>query len=305
MDKAIITGASGLIGMSVAKYLSSLGVQLLCLGRQNFSTQDCHKHFGEQAKYISLSMSNISTLPENLKRNGWSSFEGALFYNFAWSGKSSLADGAFSDQLQNAVWSAEAVKVAKAIGCSKFINSGSMEETFIGAFKKMENKQEYKSNQTNYGLAKIATRDLCSMVAYIEGIDYIHTRMSVPLDSDLSKGNYISSAMNKILRGVEYEKPQSTSLYDLVLLEDVVRAYHLIGEKGLNKANYYIGTGRPATLQRHFERFKHIINGQYDYENDSIENENTRLFDVQRIRQETGFVATLGLKHISNKALKK
>jgi nucleoside-diphosphate-sugar epimerase len=129
--------------------------------------------------------------------------------------------------------------------------------------------------------------------------------MSVPLDSDLSKGNYISSAMNKILRGVEYEKPQSTSLYDLVLLEDVVRAYHLIGEKGLNKANYYIGTGRPATLQRHFERFKHIISGQYDYENDSIENENTRLFDVQRIRQETGFVATLGLKHISNKALKK
>jgi nucleoside-diphosphate-sugar epimerase len=305
VDKAIITGASGLVGTSVAKHLSSYGVQLLCLGRKDFSTEECHKYFGQQSKYISLSMRNISTLPEILKKIGWSSFEGALFYNFAWSGKSSLADGAFSDQLQNAVWSAEAVKVAKAIGCSKFINSGSMEETFIETFGKMKIKQEYKSAQTNYGLAKLATRDMSRMIAYIEGIDYVHTRMSVPLDSCLSKGTYISSIMKKILKGEEYEKPQSTSLYDLVILEDVAIAYQLIGEKGLNKADYYIGTGRPATLQRHFERFTQIIGGQNDDESDSIENENTRLFDVQRIRQETGFVAALGLQDISIKALNK
>ncbi len=305
MDKAIITGASGLVGMSVAKYLSSIGVQLLCLGRQNFSIQDCHKYFGVRSKYISLSMRNISSLPENLKKIGWSSCEGAIFYNFAWSGQSSLADGVFSDQLQNAVWSAEAVKVAKAIGCSKFVNSGSMEETFIDYFAKMKNKQKYTSTQTNYGLAKLATRDMCKMVAYIEGIDYIHTRMSVPLDSDLSKGTYISSVMKKILKGEEYEKPLSSSLYDLVLLEDVSRAYQLIGEKGLNKADYYIGTGRPATLKRHFERITQTIYGQYDEENDSIEVEHTRLFDIQRLRQETGFVATLGLNNIIDKFGKK
>jgi nucleoside-diphosphate-sugar epimerase len=305
VDKAIITGASGLVGMSVAKYLSSIGVQLLCLGRQNFSIQDCHKYFGVRSKYISLSMRNISSLPENLKKIGWSSCEGAIFYNFAWSGQSSLADGVFSDQLQNAVWSAEAVKVAKAIGCSKFVNSGSMEETFIDYFAKMKNKQKYTSTQTNYGLAKLATRDMCKMVAYIEGIDYIHTRMSVPLDSDLSKGTYISSVMKKILKGEEYEKPLSSSLYDLVLLEDVSRAYQLIGEKGLNKADYYIGTGRPATLKRHFERITQTIYGQYDEENDSIEVEHTRLFDIQRLRQETGFVATLGLNNIIDKFGKK
>lgn len=301
MDKAIITGASGLVGVSVAKYLSSLGVELLCLGRKNLSTEECSHRFGEQSKYVSLSMRDIASLPENLQRMGCSSYEGAVFFNFAWSGKNSLSDGSFSDQLENAVWSAEAVKVAKAIGCSKFINSGSMEETFIEDFIKNKNNQEYKSAQTNYGLAKLASRDMCRMVAYIEAIDYIHTRMSVPLDADLSKGTYIASTMKKILNGEEYEKPKSTSLYDLVLLEDVARAYHLIGQKGLNKADYYIGTGKPATLHQHFERLIQTIGGRYDSDNDSIDCDYARLFDVQRLKQETGFVAALGFQNIIEK----
>jgi len=298
VDKAIITGASGLVGVSVAKYLSSLGVELLCLGRKNLSTEECIHRFGKQSKYISLSMRDISTLPEILKRVGCSSYEGAVFFNLAWSGKNSLSDGSFSDQLENAVWSAEAVKVAKAIGCSKFINSGSMEETFIEDFIKNKYKQEYKSAQTNYGLAKLASRDMCRMVGYIQAIDYIHTRMSVPLDADLSKGTYIASTMKKILNGEEYEKPKSTSLYDLVLLEDVARAYHLIGQKGLNKSDYYIGTGKPATLQQHFKRLIQTIGGRYDSHNDLIDGDYARLFDVQRLRQETGFVTALGLQNI-------
>lgn len=301
MDKAIITGASGLVGISVAKYLSSLGVQLLCLGRKILSTEERIQHFGEQSEYISLSMRDISTLPENLKRRNCSSYEGAVFFNFAWSGKNSLTDGSFSDQLENAVSSTEAVKVAKAIGCSKFINSGSMEETFIEDFVKKKNKHGYKSAQTNYGLAKLASRDMCRMVAYMEGIDYIHTRMSVPLDADLSKGTYIALTMKKILNGEKYEIPQSTSLYDLVLLEDVARAYHLIGQKGLNKADYYIGTGKPTTLQQHFERLIQTIGGRYGFHDDSIDSDHARLFDVQRLRQETGFVTALGLKNIIEK----
>lgn len=299
MNKAIITGASGMVGMFVAKHLSSLGVELLCLGRKNFNTQDCHKYFGERSSYISLEMRDIAKLPENLNKIGWSSCEGAIFYNFAWSGKNSLLDGEFSDQLENAVWSAEAVKVAKKIGCRKFINSGSMEESFIDDFSKKKNKQEYKSTQVNYGLAKLAARDICRMVAYIEGIDYIHTRLSVPLDPDLSKGNYIASTMRKILKGKEYEKPRSASLYDLVLLEDVARAYQLIGEKGINKADYYIGIGKPATLQQHFDHLAQIIDGNNVVEDDSIvNNNNAQFFDVQRLMQETGFVTSLGLRNI-------
>ena len=49
MNRAIITGANGLVGMSVAKYLSSLDVQLLCLGRKNLSAQNSEKYFGTRS----------------------------------------------------------------------------------------------------------------------------------------------------------------------------------------------------------------------------------------------------------------
>lgn len=302
MNRAIITGATGLVGMSVAQYLSSLGVQLLCLGRQNFSTHDSQKYFGAESNYISLQMHSINLLPEKLKSIGWYSGEDTVFYNFAWSGQNGLADGGFSDQLQNAVWAAEAVKAAKIIGCTKFINSGSMEETFIEEFTKLRSTQAYKSTQTNYGLAKLASRDMCRMVAYMEGIDYVHTRMSVPLLSDLSKGNYVSSTMRKILKRETHELPTSALLYDFVLLEDVAHAYHLIGQKGHNKADYYIGSGKPATLQQQFERFNQLICGLHDLEIDPVKNDHARLFDIQALRHDTGFIAALGLQNIISNA---
>lgn len=301
MDKAIITGATGLVGLSVAKYLSSLGVQLLCLGRRTLGSQESVQYFGEQSIYISLSMRDISALSENLQSLCSNSYEGAVFYNFAWSGKYSLSDGSYADQLQNAVWSAEAVKVAKSLGCSKFINSGSIQETFIEDSLKSKINHEHVSAQADYGLAKLASRDMCRMVAYLEGIDYIHTRMSVPLDSGLSKGTYISSTLKNILNGEEYEEPRSSSLYDIVLLEDVARAYYLIGQNGLNKADYYIGTGKPATLHQFFDLLTHSIGGQCVSHVSSIDSACTRLFDVQPICQDVGFVAALGFQDIIRK----
>lgn len=303
LNRAIITGANGLVGMSVARYLLSLGIELVCLGRENLSAHESRQCFGAESKYICLPMHSIALLPEKLEELGWSAGEATVFYNFAWSGRRGLADGEFSDQLNNAVWAAEAVKVAKILACTKFINSGSMEETFIEDYSKVRNTQVYKSAQTNYGLTKLAARDMCKTVAYIEAIDYVHTRMSVPLASDLSKGTYISATMKKILKGEVYELPRSESLYDVVLLEDVAIAYHLIGLTGHNKANYFIGTGKPATLRHHFERFVRLVRGQSVVEIDMVENDHGHLFDVKTLRQDTGFVSTHGLQHIISKAV--
>ena len=301
MDSAVITGATGLIGLAVAKYLSGLGIPLLCMGRRAISQDKVRDHFGDMSEYIRLSMEEINSLPDIIKSSSWRPGNNAIFFHFAWSGKDGLADGSLDNQLNNAAWAAEAVGIAKIIGCNKFVNSGSVQESIIERHVNERGCPDTHLDQLNYALAKVASRDMCKMQAYIERVDYVHTRVSVPIASDLSRGTYIACALRKIMKGEVFEHPHNESLYDLVLLEDVARAYFEIAKKGLNKRDYYIGPGQPAPLRHHFETFKHLING----ENCELYSDQTKshcMFDTRLLYDDTGFLPALGLKDIISRA---
>jgi len=118
MKKAIITGASGLVGRSLAKYLSSVNIDVLCLGRQDWDSEHVRDYFGEGIVYMQLEMENISLLSDKISDLNWEVGNDCVFYNFAWGGIKGLTDGSFEDQLRNAISSSLAIKVAKEIGCS-------------------------------------------------------------------------------------------------------------------------------------------------------------------------------------------
>ena len=123
MKKAIISGASGLVGRSLAKYLSAINVEVLCLGRQDLNTKNVRDYFGKDILYMQLDMQSISLLSEKISDLNWEVGNDCVFYNFAWGGIKGLTDGSFEDQLRNAISSSLAVRVAKYIGCAKFVNS--------------------------------------------------------------------------------------------------------------------------------------------------------------------------------------
>jgi nucleoside-diphosphate-sugar epimerase len=136
------------------------------------------------------------------------------------------------------------------------------------------------------------------MVAYLEKIDYVHTRMSVPITSDLSRGTYVTDTFRKILMGLPYDVPINKQLFDIIFLEDVVRAFYLIGMNGINKADYYIGTGSTATFEKYFEIFEKIVQNKIcEVEKLPIDTEND-YFSTFSIYKDTGFKANLRLKDI-------
>lgn len=304
MKKAIITGATGLVAMVVARYFASLGVETLCLGRRVLSPEDVCNNFGAGSNYLCLTMEDIASLAERVDLMGWSPGSECAFFNFAWRGCKKLTDGSFSDQVSNAVYAAEAVRAAKRLGCIKFVNAGTLEETFVERFLAGNHNDSYQSAQTDYALAKLATRDMCKMVAYLEKIDYVHTRLSVPLASDLSRGNYVAATLKKIAQGLSYEAPSSKQLFDIVFLDDVAKAYYLIGSNGKNKSDYFIGTSRPATLAQHFARFEQMVKNQYPEAADLVAAADAELFSTAAICQDTGFVASTKLQDIIEKVRK-
>ena len=183
IEKAIITGGAGLVGQSLARYLAKQNIDVLCLGRKQLSTEDIKKIFGNGISYLKLDLKNIDDLENKIEKLNWIPGNNCIFYHFAWSGVDRLTDGNIEDQLKNVAFSADAIKVAKKIGCLKFVNSGTIEETY--ADWHLTKKSKYNSSQANYAMAKLAARDMCKMVAYLEKINYIHTRLSFPLSPDL------------------------------------------------------------------------------------------------------------------------
>lgn len=289
MKKAIITGASGLVGRSLAKYLSSVNIDVLCLGRQDWDSEHVRDYFGEGIVYMQLEMENISLLSDKISDLNWEVGNDCVFYNFAWRGIKGLTDGSFEDQLRNAISSSLAIKVAKEIGCSKFVNSGTLEETY--AQSNIASGSPYSSSQENYAVAKLACRDMCAMVAYLEKIDYIHTRLSVPLSPDLSAGGFISNTLRKIRNKENYEPAKNNQLYDIISTTDVADAYHLIGLHGKNKADYFIGSGNPTKLNDYFINFRQADLGMPVEEKSYSSSDNLSFFSTKLLNSDTGFVA--------------
>ena len=299
MKKAIITGATGLVGMAVAKHFSALGIEVLCLGRQILSAEDISRHFGVGSSYLRLAMEDMASLVERVDSIAWSPGAECVFFNFAWQGCRKLTDGSFGEQLNNAIQAAEAVRVAKTLGCIKFVNTGTLEETFAEKFLEGMSEHPYKSSQTNYTLAKLASRDMCKIVAYFEKIDFVQTRLSVPLSPNLSRGTYVAATLKKIAEGKPYESPTNMQLFDIIFIDDVARAYYLIGLRGKNKADYFIGTSRLSTLGQYFDMFERLVNDNSLGDEDLYGTVDLEHFDgTKSIYQDTGFVAQTQFKDI-------
>ena len=292
-----------MLGMATARHLSDAGIEVLCIGRKSLSPLEISDNFGDNATYIPLPMECISSLNKEIDKIKWDTNLNCIFYNFAWGGIKSLTAGTFDEQLKNAVHAANAVKTAKEIGCSKFVNVGTLEETYVE--RHLQNKKRpYNINQSNYALSKLASRNLCKMTAYLEKIDYVHTRLSVPLISDLSKGTYVASTLRKIFNGVPYEKPTNKQLFDIVLTEDLAKAYCLIGHHGKNKADYFIGTSKPDTLAGYFQNFEQCIKGEMEI-SFSPDASSEGIFDSSELKLDTGFAPEQNLLKVIKRIRKK
>ncbi len=287
MDKAIITGGTGLVGRSLAKYLANNSVDVLCLGRKNLSKANIKNIFGKGVTYLQLDMNNIACLGEMIDEINWKPSNHCVFYHLAWIGEQRLTDGSIEDQLKNVTLASNAIKAAKNIGCSKFVNSGTIEETY--AEWHLDKGSKFNSTQENYAIAKLASRDMCFMTSYLEKIDYIHTRLSVPLSPDLSIGGYVPQTLKKIISKEGYDLPKNEQLFDVISTKDVASAYYLLGLKGVNKSDYYLGYGKPTTLGNYFINFEKYTKGLTIDELDYSHIFSYHFFNNDLLCNDTGF----------------
>lgn len=262
----LITGANGYVGQFLVEYLAKNSCTVFAFTRSEVDDELAKKWHKLNVKHVIASLDELKNVKKRLDNLVP---KNSVLFHLAWEGFGSLTGGDLSHQIKNVEYASNIVDLAKELNCRKIINIGSAQEDFI----EKELIPPSSSTQTNYALAKIGVRDIFNLRCYIEKIDFIHVRISVPLDPSLQQGGFITKCLRHINNKCDVGEPKNKQSFDFILMPELCKALYLVGKKGEDKKNYYIGLGKFTSLKNHFYRYKAAMEGKnvsIDYDEDIL-----------------------------------
>ncbi|MBP3263698.1 NAD-dependent epimerase/dehydratase family protein [Pseudobutyrivibrio sp.] len=236
--RAIVTGANGFVGSNLVKKLVKNNIEVLAI---DLSFNPSRLEENQLIEKVELSIDSIHSLKDKVNK------EYDLFYHFAWVGSAGPLRTNEIIQTNNAVWTVACLKVAHEIGCKKFICAGSIME-----FESMSNtyEQEIRPALPNiYSAAKSYAHQLCKPIANNLGIDLIWAYITNAYGVGEKSPRFINSTLRKIIRNEPLEFTSGTQNYDFVYIDDVAKAFYLLGIKGKANKGYMIGSGHAKPLR--------------------------------------------------------
>ncbi|MEY8232650.1 NAD(P)-dependent oxidoreductase [Oscillospiraceae bacterium 50-16] len=286
MKTAIVTGANGFVGSAVARELLMIGYRVYAVVRENHCN---NLPKDKNIIFISCDLSEVELLPKKLP--ALESFD--IFYHFAWSGSAGLARADTKLQLQNVQWTVDALRTAKVLGCKRFLCAGSiMEHEIIAAAYTRENRPGLGYI---YGSGKLAAHTMCMSIAADIGIDLIWPEITNAYGVGERSPRMINTTIQKCIRKENPQFTAGTQNYDFVYIDDVARAFRLIGENGKPFCEYLIGSSTARPLKEFLLEMKAAIAPGLEFVFGDIPFTGIDLpltkFDCTQTERDTGFRA--------------
>lgn len=249
MKIAVVSGANGFVGSAVVRELLNHDYKIYALireGRRQNLPQD------SRVIPVICELSDIKNLKDKLPDDDYQ-----LFYHFAWDGSAGAARADTELQLQNVQWTIDALRVAKEIGCSRFICAGSiMEHETIAAAYTQGNKPGLGYI---YGGGKVIAHIMSMSVAAAIGIDLIWAEITNAYGVGEVSPRMVNTTIRKVIIGEEPQFTAGTQNYDFVYIDDVACAFRLIGENGKAFHEYLIGSSTARPLKEFLLEMKSAI----------------------------------------------
>jgi nucleoside-diphosphate-sugar epimerase len=248
MQKLVITGATGMIGSALARSALEQGMDVLCIIRKDTSRLGNFSK-SERLKVVYADLSEYANLD----------IEGSydVFYHLAWGKTFGASRDDVDTQVANIQYTMDAVRLAKRLGCKKFIGAGSQAEYGIVAEPL---KPETPVNpESGYGIAKYAAGKLSRLLCAQLDLQFNWVRiLSVfgPLDGPHT---LIMYAINELRAGRSPEFTKCEQIWDYLYCDDAARAFLAIGENGVGRKTYPLGSGDGKRLSEYLEVIRDII----------------------------------------------
>lgn len=287
MNKAIVSGANGFVGSALTKELVSNGISVVALDLEG---HDNNLPKSELVSFVPFELDHAGDIYDQIKDCG-----ADTFYHFAWAGSAGPARADSQLQLNNAQWTIDCLRLAKKIGCDRFVNAGSiMELETIKAVYEAGNKPGLGYI---YGSGKLVAHAMCKSVAADIGIDLLWAMITNAYGVGERSPRMVNTTIQKCIKGESPQFTAGTQNYDFVYIDDVARAFRLIGENGKPFNEYLIGSSNAKPLKEFLLEMKEAIAPDLDFIFGDIPftgiNQPLEEFDCSKTEKDTGFKAEI------------
>ena len=287
MKKVILTGATGFVGNAVLRELIKNNIYVIAISRS-----DSPKNIPDSdlVRYISCDLSEMNSLVNKI-----SDKDIDTFYHFAWNGSAGQARADTNLQLKNAQWTIDSLNVAKELGCNRFVAAGSiMEHETIAAAYTQGNKPGLGYI---YGSGKLVAHTMAMSVAASIGIDLIWAEITNAYGIGELSARMVNTTLRKIIHGENPQFTAGTQNYDFVYIDDVARAFYLIGKNGKPFNDYLIGSSTARPLREFLLEMKNSVAPNLDFIFGDVPFTGVDLplekYDCRKTEEDTGFKASI------------
>lgn len=287
MKRVIITGADGFIGSNTVSCFLRNGIEVMAI-----DLCDIPKRLQVQ-KNMTYLQGDILKTKELLKKIEHNRYD--TFIHFAWAGSAGKAREDYNLQMSNAISTVECLKLAKALGCTRFVCAGSIMEKEAVAAVDMQGSKPGMAYI--YGMGKLIAHHMCKCVAANIGIDLIWLMITNTYGEGEMSPRFVNTTLRKIINNEPLQFTSGTQNYDFVHIDDVANAFYLISQKGRPFCEYIVGSSNARPLKEFILEMVHALAPHITPVFGDIEYTGTNLplatFDTSATERDTGFRAKI------------
>ncbi len=294
MNKAIITGPTGAIGIALIKRLlkENIGVTAVC-HKGSVRIKDIPD--SPLVNVVECDLNRLNELQVILKNQDLSD---AVFYHFGWDGTFGNTRNNVEGQIKNIQFTIDAVEVAHSLGCKRFIGAGSQAEygrVNPNDFPKLTSLTP-TFPENGYGIAKLCAGNMSRIKCEQLGMEHIWTRILSVYGPHDGKNTLVSSMIRKLQNGEHVSCTAGEQMWDYLYASDAGEAFYLLGKANAEKVNgntYVIGSGEGKPLREYMDIIRDSVDacaelgvGEIPYADKQVMH---LVADISELQRDTGF----------------
>ena len=289
MDVVMLTGATGFIGNAVLRKLIERKIYVIATARSSAPDNIPQSPYVE---YIPCDMDQLDSLGPQIADL---KMKPEIFYHFAWEGINPETRKDPVRQVHNIYGMIHSLRLAKEIGCKRFIGAGSIMEK--ESFYATTNDGNHPGIEHIYGSTKMASYMVGMPLAVHYGIEFIWGEITNAYGVGDTSNRLINYTLRNVLMHETPKFTQATQNYDFIYIDDVAEAFLQLGEKGKAFHRYCIGSAEARPLKEYLTAIQNVLAPDLPFEFGSIPYTGVGLplseFDCTMLEQDTGFKAKI------------